>query len=353
MNYYNTEKVQYINLLRALATIGVIVIHVTSPILKMTYLNNMPYWWIGNIENSAVRFSVPLFLMLSGATLLPKEYKLSEFYKKRIFRVLFPFLFWLIVYWIYRWFMLDPKLRPHQFANILSWATELFLNDGVSKHLWYVYMILFIYLFVPFIGKAVRKSNHNHLLIFLILWTLLCFFTKSMNLSFYHWKGDYFIKLLGYLQYSGFLVLGYYLNNIVFRFNKTALAAFIVYIITVTVSAVFTYSMSKNSQRLDLSIYSYFSINTIIQSAVIFILIKNIKIRNKYIIMAQNTVSDFSYGIYLVHIIIIGILFRNGIYWSFAHPLISVPLLVSLVLLGSYLIIFLIRKIPGGKYISG
>ena len=91
------KSIQYLDTLRALATLGVIIIHISSPLVNMTYGKNMPYWWIGNVVDSAVRFAVPLFLMLSGATMLGKEYKLSDFYKKRFMRVFIPFVFWLLV----------------------------------------------------------------------------------------------------------------------------------------------------------------------------------------------------------------------------------------------------------------
>ena len=67
----------------------------------------------------------------------------------------------------------------------------------------------------------------------------------------------------------------------------------------------------------------------------------------------QKTVSDYSFGIYLVHILVIGIFFQNGIFWTMANPLISLPALVVLTLLTSMTVIFILRKIPFGKYISG
>src|ERR1035437_9251813 len=165
-----TTNIQYLDTLRALAILGVIIIHISSPLVNMTYGKNMPFWWIGNVVDSAVRFAVPLFLMLSGATLLGKEYKLSEFYKKRFLRVLVPFLFWIMVYWVYRWIILSSKTQPHDFNSILKWATGLFLKEGVSKHFWYIYMIVFIYLFVPFMGKGLRKLDLNVISNLLLLW---------------------------------------------------------------------------------------------------------------------------------------------------------------------------------------
>ena len=83
--------------------------------------------------------------------------------------------------------------------------------------------------------------------------------------------------------------------------------------------------MSKSDGRLNLKVYSYFSINTIIQAVAIFVLIKGIVTENNFLSKICSIISDYSYGIYLVHIIIIGVLFRNGIYWSFAHPIVSLP----------------------------
>ncbi len=346
-----TDKIQYLDTLRAFATIAVIIIHVSSPVLNMAYLKQMDSWWIGNIFSSISRFAVPMFLMLSGATLLNKTYSLSEFYKKRLLRVFVPLLFWMPVYWVFRWVMLSPKIQPNTLDGIIRWAVDLFLNEGISKHLWYVYMILFLYIFIPFISKAVQKASNRILLVFLLCWVVLCILTYNLNLSFYKWTGDYQYKLLGYIEYSGFLILGYFLSKINFKGNKYTFL--FVYVLTIVISALIAYFSSKHDQRLNLRIYSYFSLNTIVQAVAVFMFIKEIAIKHKISDKLITTISTYSYGIYLVHIIVIGVLFRNGIYWSFANPLISLPLLTAFVLTISWLIIFLIRKIPGGKYVAG
>jgi len=137
--------------------------------------------------------------------------------------------------------------------------------------------------------------------------------------------------------------------------EKTGLKpmAGIVFTLTVLVSAVGTYLISTSHKHLDLSFYSYLNLNTIIQSTALFVWLKNTEISSKFVLKLQNTISNYSYGIYLVHIMVIGILFRNGIYWSFAHPLVSLPVLVTSVTAVSFGIIFLLRKIPGGKYVAG
>ena len=346
-------NIPWLDTLRALATLGVILIHVSTPVVKMSYGTHMEFWWIGNILDSAVRFAVPLFLMLSGATLLTKEYQLGDFYKRRLLRVFVPFVFWIIVYWIYRWWVLLPATQPKSFAGILQWGIDLFLKEGVSKHFWYIYMILVLYLFVPFLGRWLRNITMKWVLNILLVWVVLAFVCRAVPVNLYSWSGNYLSKLFGYFLYSGYLVLGYYLIKLQPPTWKVRPVAAIIFIITLLVSAVGTYLLSKQSAKLDQSLYGYLSINTIIQSVAIFMWIKDVEPRNKYLSLFWNTMSNYSYGIYLSHILVIGILFNNGIFWTMAHPLVSLPCITALTLICSFGIIFVLRKIPGGKYISG
>jgi surface polysaccharide O-acyltransferase-like enzyme len=348
-----TGNIQWLDSLRALAMLGVILIHVSTPVVKMIYDKNMEYWWIGNIVDSAVRFSVPLFLMLSGATMLGKEYKLNEFYKKRFSRVLVPFLFWLVVYWIYRWIVLIPKLQPHGFHATVQWAVNLFLKEGVSKHFWYIYMILFIYLFVPFIGKGVRRLKDAFLVYLLPGWLILSLIFKSIPLNLYDWSGDYTSKFFGYFLFTGYLVLGYYLSKLPVITIRKRIYSFVVFLLSIIISAVFTYILSKKAHQPDMSIYGYLTINTVIQSISIFLLVKDSTIKNRFVSKIQYSVSNYSYGIYLVHVLVLGVFFNYGIFWTMAHPLISLPVVTLMTLLTSFITIYILRKIPFGKYISG
>jgi surface polysaccharide O-acyltransferase-like enzyme len=214
-------------------------------------------------------------------------------------------------------------------------------------------MILVIYLFVPFLGKGLRKLSLTMISNLLLLWILLTFACNSLPMNMYSWAGDYPGKLLGYFLYSGYLVLGYYLSRIVFRSQNLRYTASAIYLLTVAISAVCTYFFSRGIHKPDLSMYSYLSANTIIQSVAVFIGLKDLNIKNRYLYRIQTTMSSYSYGIYLVHVMVIGLLFQEGIYWSFAHPLISIPLLTAMVLSCSCAIIFLLRKIPFGKYVAG
>ncbi len=351
-NMAEKQKIQYLDMLRSIAMLGVIVNHVTSPVMKMMYGRNMEYWWIGNAIQSIFRFDIAIFLMLSGATMLGREYNLGEFYKKRFIRVFIPFLFWLVAYWVYRWLILSPKVQPHGFEPIFNWAVELFRKEGVSKHFWYMYMIMVLYFFVPFIGKMIRKLKHSQLPYVILIWLVLTVLFSTKTIKIDNWP--YLLqKAKDYLLYTGFMVLGYFLVNWNFPAKKYRLLSAGVYLFTIVFTAIAVFVASKNAHKLDLRFFGSFSLNTITQAVAFVLLLKDSKISNRILIWLSETIGNYSFGIYLVHVMVISIFFNHGIFWTMAYPLISLPIVIILTLITSFTIIFVMRKIPGGKYISG
>jgi len=349
----NRKNIEWIDSLRVIATIGVIMIHEATPVVKMSYGGNMGNWWTGNIFDSAVRFAVPLFLMLSGATMLGREYDLKTFYKKRFVRVLLPFLFWMLVYWVYRWMVLPASHQPHTSSSVLLWAVKLLGNEGISKHFWYVYMILFFYLLFPWIGKGVRSLKNREVFWLIIGWALLSFSSRKLSVNFYSWTDHYPAKLLGYCQYSGYLVVGYYLSKFRITTTKQRLIAGALFVISIAFAAVATFYYSWQSHRLDESMYGYVTFNTMLQTTSLFLLVKDTSVRNKVLLAIQQFISKYSYGVYLSHIMVIGVLFQYDIFWTIGHPAWTLPVLTLLTLAISLLIVFLLRQLPYGKYISG
>ena len=81
------KRIFYFDCLRALAILSVILYHIVS---KAGYIVYPDYavipsfnWVMTDVLATCFRCGVDLFLMLSGALLLNKSYKLSEFFKKR------------------------------------------------------------------------------------------------------------------------------------------------------------------------------------------------------------------------------------------------------------------------------
>ncbi|MGH8822038.1 MAG: acyltransferase family protein, partial [Rhodoferax sp.] len=76
-------------------------------------------WWAGNVYDSLTRSSVPLFFMVSGATLLPKQEPIRAFFAKRFIRIVPPLLFWSI---FYLWWL------SYNGVATGNWAVAILLN---------------------------------------------------------------------------------------------------------------------------------------------------------------------------------------------------------------------------------
>lgn len=345
MSTETKNNIFYFDILRALATLAVITIHVNTPVMNMNYGKNMEYWWIGLIINNLVRFVIPIFLVISGATLLTKEYQLIDFYKKRFSRVFIPFLFWLPAYWLFRWCMLRSWERPQTFDDIIRWGSTLFVREGVSIHLWFVYMILFLYLFMPFIGKFLRKTNQKIIAVILIIWLL---FNTLQSFGFLKIESEsiLFKKLFVYSLYVGYLVLGYFLHTFKPNFQPSRKLAISLYFATVIIAVFTTHFLSLQNGKQTLTIMGSFTINTFFQTVAIYYMFKNRDFKNKAIRLLIQYISNYSFGIYFVHIMVISLFYRVGIFWTMAYPLLSVPIIILLTLISSFAIIYCLRKIP-------
>jgi surface polysaccharide O-acyltransferase-like enzyme len=152
--------------------------------------------------------------------------------------------------------------------------------------------------------------------------------------------------LYGYALYAGYLVLGYYLHTSTVKINRQRLVAAIIFFITVVIACVATYFISKSNGKQTLTIMGSFTLNSFTQTIAIYYLLKDYEVKNKIANHIINLLSNYSFGIYLVHIMVISLFFRIGIFWTMAYPIISVPLVVLLTLLTSTIVIFLLRKIP-------
>lgn len=340
------NKLQWADNLRSLATIAVIILHVTAPLL--TSMESLTNWWIGNIIESSVRFSVPVFFMLTGALLFDKEYSIGSFLKRRFFRVILPFLFWSIPYILFGLTLKILHKEELNFFKVFIFIIDQFKN-GSSYHFWFVYTLLGIYFFIPIISKWIRNSTNNEILYFLILWLITVLFTYPI-LSIFKTKID-FSYFTGFLGYT---VLGYYLKKINFdSFRKKDLIAIGLFITGLVITIIGTYFLFKLKEKMDELYYEYLTLNVLMCSIGVYLFIKDKNIKNLFILKFLNLMNKFSYGIYLVHVLVLTFLTKAGITCLFIHPLIGIPLTSILCLTFSTLIINVVNKLPYGKYISG
>ncbi len=123
------ERFVWIDFAKSISIVGVITIH-TVAILVLNIEFGSKSWWFGNIIDSSVRWAVPLFIMMSGYTLLGKKESTKYFFLKRLSRVGVPFIVWTIVYFLWDHFYNGIQLS---FQLIM----ERFFSGSPYVHLYF------------------------------------------------------------------------------------------------------------------------------------------------------------------------------------------------------------------------
>jgi surface polysaccharide O-acyltransferase-like enzyme len=343
------HKLEWADNLRVLGTVCVILLHVAAPVLyKFGSVSNLA-WWTGNIYDSCVRFCVPVFVMLTGALLLRKEEKPIVFLKKRLFRVILPFLFWSLVYIGFNlsvnnfYFATDKTL-----AETINWVLNQLKNSS-SYHLWYVYMIIGVYLTIPVIGKWARSSNEKEQRYFVIIWLISIALSLFLFLDF----RIYLLNLSFFSGFIGYLVLGYYLSIQPADHSGLNKLALPLIILGAAGTAIGTYYLSVSKNEFNEILYDSLSPGVIALSSGVFLFVKRLSITSKRIVQIRDVINKYSFGIYLAHVLVLTLLETTGIYWNLINPVIGIPLTTLLCVFLTTLLVYLVNKLPFGKYISG
>ncbi len=358
-----TQRITWPDNLRALATLAVVVLHVSSSVLYEFEKVSAFDWWTGNIYDSLVRWCVPIFLMVTGALLIPKQDTFSEFLHKRFGKIFLPFAFWSFIYLIlllYKHVMYGNEMGT---LNIL----QIFYR-GSSYHLWYIYMLLGVYIILPLISKKTQTLNDKNIIYLLLVWLLI------LGLNYIP---DFRLKpaVHVFIGYVGYTILGYYLS----KKNIHSAIGIVLFLIGILITALGTFELSNQQHHFNDLLYSYTTPHIALMAAGIFILIKNASViarRNDEAISqsspieiasspkhtanasflamkVKNIIAQHSLGIYLIHVLILEILNSFGLDWYFVNPLVGIPLTAFFCLAISTTVVYYSSKSSVGRYIFG
>ena len=347
-----------LDILRVLACYMVVQIH-TGEFFYITpeggVLHGAGSFWVA-IYNSLFRCCVPLFVLISGYFLFPVKDELRVFFRKKTTRVLYPFIIWCAIYALYNFLNGNNDLAG-TVINIL----HIPVNYGTQiGHLWYVYMLLGIYLFAPLISPWMQSASKRNIEFYLVLWGI-ALSIPYIHLIFPEIWGECSWNSTPMLYYfSGFLgyaVLGFYLKRFHAQKSKWDFVLGLALILIGYIITVYGFSTrlgtAQSIKELELT-WAFETINVAMMTLGFFLVIKNLSFRKPGSWSAKliEDISLKSYGIYLLHIIILNTVYGLLISWltgrEYFYPIISVVTFVS-----SYLVIKLISYLPGSKYITG
>ena len=211
-----SKRIFYFDALRALAILSVILIHTFNTCTNMhTFYTPYPSlsWFLSTLLGNYSRVGVDLFLMLSGALSLGREWEIQTFLAKRIPRIVYPFIFWgfvLSVFMVgFSYFHPDAFFTVTQydlssFLNYLKYS-YLAINDGFSSY-WFFWLILGTYLIMPVYNKWLLHCDMKEVEYFLVIWlfvTILTSFGIECPITLTYFTGAIGVVVLGYyLRYS-------------------------------------------------------------------------------------------------------------------------------------------------------
>lgn len=331
------EENSFISIARILACFGVIVIHTVSS--SLLYLGKIPTyeWWMANVLDSFFIWSVPLFVMVSGALLLNPERRDSSwvFYKKRLIRVGIPTLFWVSVYIVLSSIFQNASLNPVAIAKKL-------LFQQPYDNLYFLFIIAELYLITPILLEVRAKSSKN-----MFFWITMLFLFIGI-----FWKPQRFLFTM-FVPYIGYYMLGSHLLNISVS-KKMVLVWFLLFLFSgialiILTNLTVTRSINIDSDRF--YFYRHLSPFVILLTTSVFILLQSkTAIIRKFVSPTHlKRVATAALGIYLVHwwlrIGTLKVLFGSS-ETIFALPWLGMIAMILYLFIGSFLITKLIQKIP-------
>ncbi len=296
-------------------------------------------WMMGNIYDAFARVSVPLMFMVSGYLLLGKQESISAFYFKRFRKVFIPFLVWSVFYLIW-----ENGYGNYTFLNAIKTIVYNILTTPASFHMWFLYELMAIYLFVPLMRVFIASAEDIHLWYFAGIWFLFGPILEMVE------------RILGigiafdlgfFTSYIGFFVIGYLLGKLEFS-NKLTWTFAAAYLVFGAYTIYATYALSANAGDYVQYYYWYTRINIVLMSFSAFLLFKKWgeMISSTWAVRWFRYFAQASFGIYLIHVAVLIYLRRMGIS-AFSGPAVyTVPLVSMLIMAISWGLVAIIRRIP-------
>lgn len=330
------DRVLYFDFLRLLATLAVVMLHLSSMAYSDATVGEMDFL-VGAIYNAPTRWAVPCFVMLSGALFLnpQKEINLKSLYGKYILRLLIAYVIWTILYTYLFWpaFFWIKGLTPE--------PHHLSFLDNYPYHLWFLPMLIGVYMMVPLLRViAVNEKVTNY---FLVLWLLLAVLNYIPGVVV---DTVALFKVRMVTGFAGYALLGYKLSAL----QKKAGKVKVMCVFFLTLALMLVISVSANDIE---HFFDPLAPNVILFSTSVFVLGKYLDGRIGRSMVLQKTIKwvrDDLFGIYLVHLFYAHLVFRPHFLNQF--PLwLFIPLFTVIVFVMSLFTIKLLRKIPLVRYV--
>ena len=380
-NSISDNRIVWLDVIRCVAMIMVIGVHCIDPFYISPTMRAIPeYTHWAAIYGSLLRPSGALFVMMTGLLLLPvKKQPLGKFYKKRIYRVLFPFLIWSVLYSMFPWVtgvLGLPKEIIGDFFCYTQGQESQSLIDSLKdvamipfnfshkeNHMWYIYLLIGLYLYMPFFSAWIENADRKTKRAFLLIWIISLFipYLKEYVANCLFERSGYvfgtdtwneFGLFYYFAGFNGYLLLGHYVKK---GNDWSLMKTFILCILMFAVGYYITYTgfsttaSNPNATETEMELFFTFcSPNVLLMTLATFLLLQKVVITNSTVIKVLANMTQCGFGIYMVHYFVVGPFFLLIGPSSLPIPL-QVPLMAICIFLCSWAFTALIYKLMPRK----
>jgi surface polysaccharide O-acyltransferase-like enzyme len=328
----------WLDVARVVSIFAVVFVHVSASVVTERDFGTAD-WWYGNVYDSLTRWCVPVFVMISGALLLgsDKNDSVLAFYRKRTQRILVPLIIWSLVFIFWETeratFSLDR-------VNVVA-AMRSIASGKPHYHMWFLFMIVSLYLFTPFIRILVRNATRAELWLLVGLLFVVAASHEISGTFVSRGAGLFVVEFLSYLPY---FLCGHLIASSKKKISSGALLA--VFGGSVLTTAIGCYVLgSAHGLGHGLYFYTYLSITVIPMSISLMWLFKVLSFddipRSRF-----RHLSELTLGVYLIHPLFLESFRVFVLKQEEYFPLLSVPIVSAIIFAVSMLSAFVFYRIP-------
>lgn len=289
----------YLDILNILACLAVIFMHCNG--IVHTY-DNTRIWKESMIIETVCYWAVPIFFMITGATLMSyrKKYTTRVFFHKRFIKTVIPFVVWTIVNFFWKMFLGNIVWDDLSLTSFL----DLIVNTKIENIYWFFVPLFMVYMSMPVLSLL---AEHKYILWYM---TGFGFITASVfpvlcRLLDVTPNSSFSAPVAG--GYLIFVILGYLLSQIDIE-KKYRRMIYLFGIIGILIRYYFTVLWSIRDGQLNQTFWGYMNFPSVFLAIAVFCFIKYLPLHRWYnnpdISLFLSKISSASFGIYLIHMII-------------------------------------------------
>lgn len=161
-NQTQSHKKVYLEVVRVIAVLLVILNHIDITNLYYHNTDNLVTFEVSLLVTILVAVDVPLFFMVSGATLLPKTESYPALLRKRVLRIVEVLLLFSLLQYLFQ--AVRDKIEGPSLGDFVT----RFVSGNIQETYWFLYAYLGILLVLPVIRVIAQNLDQTGFLILLL-----------------------------------------------------------------------------------------------------------------------------------------------------------------------------------------